>query len=193
MYRIRLPPWWFQLSLEASFSLDLVAALDFSVFDFEGMAPKAIQVYPVQGYFSHFSRWYNDEDFVGMLSGGLQAEPVTLWDLFARRPLPFYLHKLFPAVGPTFYTQLEMAVLTTVQFIVFTVPTSLPPPELFANFMVYMTLPEKLCMRIFAPVVSGHGRQKLCAHYFEGSGCSLVWGLFESLLYAEVCFPDVHF
>ena len=127
----------------------------FRLHDFEDMAPKAIQLYPVQGYFSHYNRWYNDEDFVGMLRGGFQSEQITLWDLFARLPLPFYLHKLFPAVGPTFYTNLEMALLTTVQFIVFNVPASLPPPELFANFMVYMTLPEKLFARIFAPVISG--------------------------------------
>ena len=125
------------------------------VLDFEGMPPKAIQPYPPQGYFSHFNRWYNDLDFVELLRGGFQSEQITFWDLFARMPHGFYIEKLFPHVGPTFYTQLEIALLAAVQFMVFTIPDGVPRPELYANFMVYMTLPEKLFIRIFAPVVSG--------------------------------------
>ena len=123
--------------------------------DFEDMAPKAIQSYPPQGYFSHFNRWYNDVDFVELLRGGFQSEQITFWDLFARMPHGFYIEKLFPHVGPTFYTQLEIALLAAVQFMVFTIPDGVPRPELYANFMVYMTLPEKLFIRIFAPLVCG--------------------------------------
>ena len=129
-----------------------------------------------------------------MLRGGFQSEQITLWDLFARLPLPFYLHKLFPAAGPTFYTNLEMALLTTVQFIVFNVPASLPPPELFANFMVYMTLPEKLFARIFAPVTSGPMEGRNFGPITLRIQDAPWFGDFLNLcFYAEICFPDVHF
>ena len=125
------------------------------MYDFEDMAPKAIQSYPPQGYFSHFNRWYNDVDFVELLRGGFQSEQITFWDLFERMPHGFYIEKLFPDVGPTFYTQLEIALLAAVQFMVFTIPDGVPRPELYAHFMVYMTLPEKLFIRTFAPLVCG--------------------------------------
>ena len=127
----------------------------FRLHDFEDMAPKAIQSYPLQGYFSHFNRWYNDVDFVELLRGGFQSEQITFWDLFARMPHGFYIETLFPHVGPTFYTQLEIALLAAVQFMVFTIPDGVPRPELYAHFMVYMTLPEKLFISIFAPLVCG--------------------------------------